>query len=245
MAWLNKIIARSKFLKEFYNRYEDYKVYLVDGEQIRNISPDLNYFANFAIYVDIKDIPEDEIWIDGNLDEIEKFFAVATAVYELNKIKSEGPKKAHISALNYNKKIREIVDNVKHKPEDTNEPPPKEVYLGKYGVINSEKIIVWIVDGRIVRDLFHCDFQDGGSDFSYKWIPNNEIWIENVIREKEIPCIILHEVVERFLMKHKQYSYTKAHDIASSVEFRARNKNISKENILNINLTHLIKGEKL
>ena len=244
MAWLKKIVYGSKFFKKFYNKYGDYKVYLVNGEQVRNISPALNHFANFAIYVDIKEIPEDEIWIDGDLDEIEKFFAIYTAVYELDKIKSEGPKKAHTSALSYNKKIREIVDNIKHKPENTNESPPKEVYLGRYGIINSEKIVVWIVNGRIVRDIFHCDFQDGGSDFSYKWIPNNEIWIENVIKEKEIPCIIFHEVIERFLMKYKQYSYTKAHDVASNVEFRARDKKMSKNDILNINLNHL-KGEKL
>jgi hypothetical protein len=243
MAWLKKILVGSG-LKRFYKKHGDYSIYLVDGEQVRNISPDLDYFANFAIHGDIKEIPENEIWIDANLDETEKFFATATAIYELKKIKSgENFEKAHAGALDYNKKIREVVENVKHKPENTNKPAPYEVYVGKYGSINNEELSVWTVNGRLVRDIFDADFMDGGHGLAYKWIPNSEIWIEDVVKEEEKPYIILHEVVERFLMKHKKLSYDKSHELASNMEFHARKNGLSKQGILNINLNKL-KGEK-
>lgn len=240
MAWLKKIISGSRFLKKLYEKQCGYDVYLVIGEQVRKLSPDLNNFANYAIHTDIEEIPENEIWIDANLQDAEKFFAVATAIYELKKLQNEHDfEKVRASSLKYNKKIREITDNIKQKPENTNHRLSTKVYIRKYGFIRNENVTVYIVDGRLVRDIFPSDFCDGGNGSAYPWIPNDEIWIENVVSEEEAPYIILHEMVEMSLMKYKKYSYHQSHKIASAVEFHAKEKGISKHGILNINFDHL------
>jgi ADP-Ribosyltransferase in polyvalent proteins len=78
---------------------------------------------------------------------------------------------------------------------------------------------VVLVDGEKVRDLFKSDYIEGGHHYVYPWIPIGEIWIEDTINASEMPPIVLHEFVERELMKRRGLTYPHAHTIASKVEF--------------------------
>ena len=84
------------------------------------------------------------------------------------------------------------------------------------------------INGRIVRDLYKTDFVEGGHGYVYAWIPNNEIWIESCIHASEAKFILLHESVERKIMKDFNLDYHVAHNIAADVEYNTRE---SDENI--------------
>ena len=80
---------------------------------------------------------------------------------------------------------------------------------------------VWIVDGAKVRKELYTDFLFGGNDQRYKFIPEDEIWIDNSISVEELEFTIIHEITEREFMKQGM-SYAKAHELATQEELRAR-----------------------
>jgi len=36
-------------------------------------------------------------------------------------------------------------------------------------------VSVWIIDGRLVRSVFDVDFTEGGHDYVYEFVPQNEV----------------------------------------------------------------------
>jgi hypothetical protein len=80
---------------------------------------------------------------------------------------------------------------------------------------------VWLVDGSSVRRNLFIDYTEGGHDLVYKWIPKNEVWIENQEDEQEREFFLVHELHERHLMD-KGMDYERAHADASKVEHNVR-----------------------
>ena len=78
------------------------------------------------------------------------------------------------------------------------------------------------VDGATVRDNIRTEFIGGGNHEATPEIPKDEIWLENNMPPQERSKILLHELVERALMKQKGKSYDKAHDEANEIEGKAR-----------------------
>jgi hypothetical protein len=74
----------------------------------------------------------------------------------------------------------------------------KPPYLQK--LTQRGEISIWIVDGRLVRSVFDVDFTEGGHDYVYEFVPQNEVWIDNDLEESERPFVLLHELHERNLM---------------------------------------------
>jgi hypothetical protein len=95
----------------------------------------------------------------------------------------------------------------------------KKPYLKK--ICQQDKIAIWLVDGKYIRDNISIAFTQGGHGYVYDYIPKNEIWIDNC-NLKEIEPIIQHELYERFLMKYGDKSYSQAHNMANTVEKRGR-----------------------
>lgn len=225
--------ANKKIDKNLLDVYGRYRLYLVNGETVRGLSKEANEFTDYGLHYNFpKIIPENEIWFDDITKKDELFFLIATAIYE-QKLRDKGVKNAYSKSLEYDKKLREIIDGPA-SPEKTNSPPPKKVYEKLYGIIKDEKISIWLVNGKIIRDLFKTDFIEGGNGYVYSWIPNDEIWIEDTIDTSEIPEVIIHEFVERTLMKYQNMSYTKAHPIASKVDFRYYEDGLSKKEVLEL-----------
>ena len=85
------------------------------------------------------------------------------------------------------------------------------------------KVRIYLVNGDFVRDNYNVDFTMGGHDRVYpKFIPPNQIWIDNRMAREDIRATILHELVERREMS-EGVSYEEAHsDYANPAEIEAR-----------------------
>ncbi len=81
---------------------------------------------------------------------------------------------------------------------------------------------VYLINGEVVRDLYKTDYVEGGHGYVYEWIPLNEIWVDSKVKADEIPVVVLHEYLERILMKFKNFPYVRAHNAALKVEFDHR-----------------------
>lgn len=205
--------------KHLTGQFGKYKVFTVDGANVRKINSKMHEFSDWGIHPVFSEIPKDEIWIDSITNTKETFFAKFQALKQYRLIDSGlSVSQAYNISLKEDKKIREIVDGLKFHPEKTSKDVPEGVHIKEYCKIGN--IVVWLVDGEVVRDEFKTDFVEGGNGQVYKFCPNNEIWIEKTVRKSEIPLIILHEFVELTLMKYKRFGYNRAHEIASKVDFK-------------------------
>ena len=210
--------------KTLYKTRGGYKIYLVDAFTVRNSSKSLQEFSNFGTHIEFPDtIPEKEVWIDKSYDKDELKFYMEEIFKRMSLLKQGVHKdKAYDLALRYEKAHREKVDLSKYELKKSNEKVPDKVYVSKYCYCEQEDVEVWFVDGRIVRDLYKTDFVEGVHDYVVSWVPNNEIWIEMCIHAPEAKFILLHETIERKIMKEMKLDYEVAHNIAADIEYNAR-----------------------
>ena len=97
-----------------------------------------------------------------------------------------------------------------------------DVKIKKIGQEGDLKI--YLVDGYKIRHFIDFDFTMGGHGLRYRYIPLDEIWIDDSNRT-ELKEVIAHEIYEFNLMK-EGVDYGKAHEQASLVEFNIRNKKV-------------------
>lgn len=94
-----------------------------------------------------------------------------------------------------------------------------------------DNVNIYLVNGEALRNTIETDWIGGGHYYvPYKFIPENEIWIEKLSEgERELEDILIHEIVERKLMKYKKYNYDEAHKVATEYEkmYRMNEKNES------------------
>ena len=99
-------------------------------------------------------------------------------------------------------------------------PKDRNIYVrkvAKYGLIS-----IWIVNGKLVRKKYYIDFTQGGHHWRYRWVPENEIWIDNALPPDELDYVILHELNEMYLMMTTGMDYPSAHDRSASLELEYR-----------------------
>jgi len=77
---------------------------------------------------------------------------------------------------------------------------------------------IFLVDGNAVRNQFNPDFVKGGHGLAYKFIPKDEVWIENVGGPQEMKDILAHELYEHQEMEKGHLDYKEAHGDATQVE---------------------------
>jgi hypothetical protein len=77
--------------------------------------------------------------------------------------------------------------------------PSEEYYLESPEERGNFKI--WIVDGRYIRGHIDEEFTNFGQHFRYKYIPENEFWIDREAEHDERRFFIDHLLVENRLMK--------------------------------------------
>jgi hypothetical protein len=214
-----------RVIKKLYSQQRGYRIYLVDGESVRNLSDAAEEFGGVAINPQFPDlIPEKEIWIEQDSGEKEIPILIDTALYQLQQISAGKDKDdAYKAAIQREKREREAMDLSEHHEENTGKLP-KEIYV-KLDKTLSDGTKVWLVNGEEVRNHSKVDFIEGGHGYVYDFVPDDEIWLENGIDTDEIPFILYHELTERTLMKDKGMSYDKAHKIASDKEYEARQRN--------------------
>jgi tRNA nucleotidyltransferase/poly(A) polymerase len=96
--------------------------------------------------------------------------------------------------------------------------------LDKFHLFDQDDFKVYAVNGEAVRDNGFDEWVDGGhhyvdadekpEDQKYaKFIPEDEIWVDDVfiIKPNDLAAILLHERLERFLMKYYGLKYENAH----------------------------------
>lgn len=213
--------------KKLIDQYGEIKVYSVNGAKIRNINKSHEEFGLSSVHGCFPSlIPKNEIWIESNVKKNEIPYLIYSALYQI-RLTEDGmkPWDAYKKGVSYEKKLRN--KNIGKKYNGTKKIHKKEWFK------NSD-ITIWLIDAEKVRDYYKTDFMEGGHGYVYDWIPKDEIWIENGINEKEIPLIVLHEYIERELMKIRKMNYDKAHDIAARIEYNHRPYKFTKNDFENI-----------
>lgn len=208
-----------------------FSIWLVDGSYIRKcIEPE---FTNFGQHFRFPKIPKFELWLDNEAVPNERRFFIEHLLTEWQLMEKGQNYKKAINAAN-RKEIaeRRKSDDLKKVCDHNGKICTQKVYKRLLKKIN--KLSVWLVFGRLVRSALDVEFTEGGHSLVYSYVPKNEVWIDNDIKLKERPYIILHELYERSLMA-KGFSYSKAHQRASRLEWRVRHN----YNILNSNLKKL------
>ena len=192
-------------------------VWIVDGKYIRdNIDVE---FTNFAQHYRFpKFIPKNELWIGKEVKQHDQSFYVTHLLEEFKQMDSG---KDYDTAL----KIADRKEKASRKkaapPQDKeykNDPKKLQTKLLKT-LPNGVK--VFLIRGNKVRELFDIDFTEGGHDLVYKYIPSNTIWLDDDLQPEDRDLILLHEMTERHKMQGG-WSYDKAHQYASSVEWKER-----------------------
>jgi hypothetical protein len=212
--------------KLFYKSVNEYTLYTVNAESIRNSNLLYEDFTNFATWLDFESlVPHDEIWFDEANEEDENKFFIENALKQLYLVSIGYTKKeAYDRAVQFEKSLREKFDNVRFNPEKVNKKTKREIYKEKIGELNG--ITIFVVDGHLVRDIYDTDFVEGGHGYVYSWIPNDEIWIDNDLKQDEIKFVLIHEYIELIYMRDYGIEYNKAHELASEYEFKTRSNNL-------------------
>jgi hypothetical protein len=76
---------------------------------------------------------------------------------------------------------------------------PKHPYVKK--ITERDSLVVWAVDGAYIRSHIDEEFTNFGQHYRYKYIPENEFWIDLGTRSDEWHFFIDHLLVEHRLMQ--------------------------------------------
>lgn len=217
---MKKVKRGKPYIKKFSDN-SGFEVWIVDGEYIRAHLD--REFTNYGQHYRFDFIPKNEFWIDKQKVPGEENFYVSSMLVE-NRCMAKGMDyglaldKANVIERKERMKeylIRKGIEK-RQKIKETAESVHKRL-LKKY----SKKLKVWIVDGRVVRDLFFIDFTEGGHDKVYPFIPAGEIWLDDDLTLREIKFVLLHEIHERNLMSLGE-DYHTAHESSSEIEYFCR-----------------------
>jgi predicted transcriptional regulator len=100
----------------------------------------------------------------------------------------------------------------------------QNVDIKKTTIFKYKDVTIMLIDGEEVRNKISVDFTMGGHEFVYDYVPENEVWIEDLKSDFDKLCTIIHELVERYIMGKYGTEYEEAHDIATKVEYQIRKK---------------------
>ncbi|HTY81863.1 MAG TPA: hypothetical protein VMB24_03690 [Dehalococcoidales bacterium] len=198
----------------------DIAVWNVDGAYIRtNIDEE---FTNYGQHYRFTYIPVNEFWIDREAEPDELTFFIDHLLVE-HRLMAAG--KPYGEALDKadreeRKERRRAGDVSKLTRHGAKLPDGKDVHERLWKELENG-VSVWIVSGRLVRSVFDIDFTEGGHDYVYEFVPDNEVWIDSDVAETERGFVLLHELHERNLMA-KGWPYSKAHADSSHIEYRCR-----------------------
>jgi hypothetical protein len=199
----------SKLLLDTYGAF---RVYVVDGEQIRNSSLAGQEFGESASHFTLPlVVPDGEVWIEDDVSLDERPFVIAGAL-------RIAQTHDYASGVCFEKHERE-----KAKLAGTEWPGEwlsSDCYVRQVGMLPNG-VAVFLVDGEKVRDETKTDFIEGGHDLVYPWLPPKTIVIEAGSHANEQPFILDHEGTERRRMANGM-GYAKAHHFAAKEEFAAR-----------------------
>jgi len=194
-------------------------VWIVDGRQVRKSMDE--EFTNFGQHYRFRFIPTNEFWIDREFGPGEQQFFIDHLLVE---------HRLMASGISYDRALKRA-DAVEKKERRKTELIREIASLKEPGIVDSvhklqlkkysRQVKVWVVKGELVRGLFFVDFTEGGHDKVYRFVPENEVWLDDDLSPQERRYVLLHELHERHLMT-QGWSYGRAHRDASKVEYHCR-----------------------
>jgi hypothetical protein len=196
------------------------QIWIVDGAYIRS---DIDEeFVNFGQHYRYPYIPENEFWIDREAEHDERKFFIDHLLVEHRLMAAGMPyEKALPKADQAERRERRRAGDIGLLTHHGGSlPDVKEVHERLWKKLENG-VSVWIVNGRLVRSVFDIDFTEGGHDYVYEFVPENEVWIDDAMVEMERGYILLHELHERKQMA-KGLPYSKAHAESSRLEYFCR-----------------------
>jgi hypothetical protein len=202
------------------DRRGDLDVWIVDGVYIRGHVDE--EFTNFGQHYRYPYIPVNELWIDREAEHDERQFFIDHLLVE-HQLMAGGMTygQALLRADQAERKERRRAGDIgqmTHRGQKL--PDGRQVHERLWKRLENG-ISVWIVNGRLVRSVFDIDFTEGGHDYVYEFVPENEVWIDDAIVEPERGYVLLHELHERKRMA-EGWPYSKAHAESSRLEYRCR-----------------------
>ena len=207
------------YVKKYGSR-GDLQIWIVDSSYIRNNIEE--EFTNFGQHYKFPFIPKLELWIEDEAepDEIQFFI---DHLLEEHKLMSQGATyaQAFTAASKIERSERRKSGDVERITKgNTILPRGANVHI-KLMKKTDSGVEVWIVDGKLVRNIFDINFTQGGHEFVYEYVPDNEVWIDNDVKQYERGYVILHEIHERNRMM-EGIPYSEAHRESSKLEFYCR-----------------------
>ena len=198
----------------------DLKVWVVDGTYIRGHIDE--EFTNYGQHYRFDYIPKDELWLDREAAQDETQFFIDHLLAE-HRLMAKGAsyEKAIVEADRVERKERRLAGDIKKLEKRSTALPDAERVHKRLWKKLENGVGVWIVSGRLVRSVFDIDFTEGGHDYVYEFVPENEVWIDDDVEEEERGYVLVHELHERNLMA-KGEPYSKAHADSSRIEYRCR-----------------------
>jgi hypothetical protein len=203
------------YIKKF-GKVSNFTVWIVDGKYIRdNIDID---FVNYGQHYRYKFIPKNEFWIDKERHPGESHFYLKPLLVEY-KLMKKGVNYKDVLKKSDEIEKRERAKSFTKKDIKKLKKAKKDSDVVHKRLLReySRKLKVWIVDGEMVRDFISVDFEKGGHDKVYSFMPKNEIWIDDDVEPSEIKFILVHEMHERKLMS-RGMEYLPAHKDSNKIE---------------------------
>jgi hypothetical protein len=226
---LDPYIQRLGFdIREEIHWPKNISVWVVDGVYIRtNIDVE---FDNYGQWWDFTYIPKNEAWLDRETESDEWDYFLTRMEVERRLLRQ------HIAQRLVWPRARRAEKALRRRTDDlpvNGRPNPRTAHRKLWKKLRSG-LRVWIVNGRFVRGCFDLDFTAGGHDLVYpRYIPRNEVWIDDDVAEGERPFVLIHELRERSLMK-KGRSYNNAHDSANRFETACRRELVDLDEALEV-----------
>lgn len=188
------------------------KIWEVNGKLVRN-RIDIE-FTNGGHHWSNPYIPADEVWIDQSQSGFgEQDFWAARQLLE-RQLRSGGSTENEAF-----KKAQDMEIDLRRTSQLGTDQLPGT--LRRYQLPDYWGYKVFIVNGKLVRDMIDIEFSLGGNGLRYEYIPKEELWLDDVLVREERPAILRHEAVEADLMRQGM-SYEQAHEHANVAEKKVR-----------------------
>jgi hypothetical protein len=199
---------------------QDIQVWVVDGEYVRTFIDE--EFTNFAQHYRFPFIPENEFWLDRETVNDESAYFIGHLIVEWSLMRQGKSYEEAIVEADKAEKVLRRKDNdiVKVIDPRTKLIDPKKFRVKLLKALGNG-VKVWLVDGRLVRSILNIDFTQGGHEYVYEYVPENDVWIDNDINWTERGFVILHELHERNRME-EGLDYEEAHAESSALELSCR-----------------------
>jgi hypothetical protein len=201
-------------------RRDGVSVWLVDGAYVRkNIDEE---FSNFGHHHSCSEIPQDEVWLDQEAVPDEQRFFMHHARLE-RELMAQGKDydTAREEANRQERRMRLRAGDARNLHQGKKPMRAVLVHRRLWKTLGNG-VQVWFVQGRLVRSCYDVEFTEGGHDYVYEFVPQDEVWIDDDIHEDERGFVLFHELHERNLMVNGM-DYDTAHDAASRLERHYRN----------------------